>query len=504
MKVMSIRCLTATVTMLAAAMALAGCEETVDVTQRPAARTANADPRPAITEVIVAERIDIGGLGETLGQAFSGRLAQLTRTVERAWCVPDAANRKRCQDVKLTAEIALDGRPRLLTEGEQLTVEVPIIVALDVRNYGKPRRQLLQNETKLAVRVPIQASIDESWKLTIGAGADLAWPHSPILEVLEGHVNIGQEVARGVRARMPKFIEALSDLLQPAQLKAMTGLTWRHLHYPLQLSERPDLWLRGDPMAVRFAGLRANDDTIDVRAAILTQLSGVIGARPLPLMPRPIPYLTFGEPGSKSGGLVLPVIVDYEQVKRAFAAQLPQQTLLPTDPQMPGRLMMRDLDVYASGNRLVLDVSLDAELPDLWRRVVARAALLGELVAGESEPILRLDKVDLAPTAPLRSYARPAAEMLRDRKVIAAIIEPLAVDVSSQTAALLALANETVNLTFSDGLHLKGRFDAARIRSVLPTQDGLQVGVELIGEIGVHMDRPELASERTQIKSSTP
>lgn len=480
--------------MLAASLALAGCEETVDLSQPPVTRAPRLKAETSVTSVQVAEHKNLGTIAVKLGAAMTSPVADISRRLNEALCTTSKKGREICEDLRLSGSVELDGPPALEAHGQTVQLDIPLRYAVTARLIDGSGGTVFTRTGRLSARAPLKVAIDEQWKLALVYDGSLAWSDPPDFPVLKATASIEPDVAAALVPIVRKLAQTLTPDLQPDRLKQITAAAWRHLHYPIELSERPSLWLRGDPMEVRFAGLATTSRSLELRTAIVTRLSILEGERPAPLMPRAVPQLTLGEIVG-AGGPILPVDVDYDRILAQIGRSLPADAPLASDPDTETAISYASAEMRAVGSQLALTLSLNARLPELWRGVRCRVSYLAEPAVAQGETVLRLINASRTPDAKIRSYAEPARDLLWRRSVSDRLVRSIAYDTAPDLEATLALARSAIDQPLGEGLRLKGLFTGARIASAVPAEKGIRLNVELLGEIVVGPEQPEFAAD---------
>lgn len=479
---------------VAACLLLAGCQEQVELTARPPEQSARIEQSGARTPIYVVERVGLAGIDAEIAQLLPERIAIVSERIRTGACSGKKSKRQ-CPSELVSGEILRAGTPRLFGAADSLVVEVPVAYRLEAKGEGGDAAAPERIDRDLTVRVRLGLTLDEKWRLGIVPDRKLVWSEGAEVERGGRSLPLQAKVEESLRRPMAQLVPLLTRVLQPQRLPELTATTWRHLHYPIEVSQSPAIWLRGDPLEVRFGGVRASGGELEIRAAIMTDLRTYIGERPVPLIPRLIPQLTaaVGEP--EPGGVVLPVSVGYDELRSAVLAALPPGGRLSEAGETSVGLVIGDVEVFPSNRQLGLGFHLDADLPDLWRNLTASAYLLADpkVVAGTSK--LSLAAPSFAPAAKPTSAAAEGLARVYQEPLGALALRAVDLDLGPRLDRALAMAKAMTDRPLVDDLRLEGDFRGWRIASIDPQPEGLRLTVQVTGELRVVTSRSALASE---------
>ncbi len=480
-------------------LGLAACEEIVDFSGQPREELASISAQTQQTPVYVAERIAIGSLETALAGSLPGVLSEVSERVRKAVCSVEDGD-KICRDAVVTGTVERDGEPRLNGTPAGFEVEVPVRIALKARESRKGAAEPIQIARRATVKATIKGGLSESWVASMQLDGPITWSEPPEVKVFDGRLSIAADVERVIKRRLKQFADGLADMIQPKQLKAMTQSTWRALQSPVQIAERPDIWLIGDPVDVRFGGFAVRPDrqSIEIRSAVITRLRTVVGTRPTPLWPRAMVQLSVA-PTNAGGGVILPVEVSYEQLREGLdrsvmSGTFPSKPSVNGAPVEPVSYTIKSIRLQPAGVKLALGVDLALAIPGSMRNLRGYAYYLCTPEVRQGDTLLRLTKAALFDPASIPEGRRGTLQPILEKAFAERVELATAYDLGPAMQQAMALVNTASDRRLAEGLHLKGKLNGWKVRSAEPGKTALRLNVEFTGELIVSDDRASVAA----------
>jgi Domain of unknown function (DUF4403) len=487
-KLMRLMAITA---VLATAPFLAACEEIVDFSGQPREEVATISPRVEQTPIYVAERVDLAGLEVELTGRIPQVIAEISDRIRKAVCTTIDGD-KVCRDAIVSGSVERDGEPSLVGTTTGFELQVPVKIALRARRVGQKNDEAVTITARKTIKAGIIGKLDESWTASVSFAGQFTWNETPTVQVFDSTYSIGGDVERALRRRVDVLTAVLTDKVQPKQLKTMTAATWRALQSPVQIGERPDIWLIGEPLDVRFGGFAVRPDsrTLEIRTAIVTQLKTSLGSRPTPLWPRDMVQLSVA-PASATGGVVLPVEVSYDDI----AASLDRSAL--KGAVKTGETIgyaIKGMRIQPAGIRLALSVDLALDVSASMRTLRGYAYYLATPEVREGDTMLRLTKAVLYEPAAIPDTYRDRLQPFLEKAMAERIGLATAYDLGPAMQQAMALVNTAADRRLAEGLRLSGKLKGWKVRSAEPGRNALRLNVEFTGELTVTDDRAAVAA----------
>ncbi len=502
-------------TVLMAVLA-AGCEEAVDITERPREVVREVKVARDPTPVFLSRRIPLADIERELADAVPASLGDLRRTDWDVLCESREVRVRRyrrgrreivrrvrrvCQGARINGSIWRDGPARIGGDGGVLRIEVPIAYRFTVRGRGDARDREAKLEGKRVVRARVDVAFDETWKASARISDTLEWNEPPEVEALGSKFSFEGPVRKALKRRLRTIAETIQEALarNGEKMRALAEQGWRHLHYPVQLLEEPAIWLRGRPTAVRLAGVFLHDHALELRLAIMTRLETYVGERPVPLLAGALPALSPQAPVAERTRLSMPAFVPYEEVAAAAARGLVPGTRLRLEvlPEEVGVEVTGFEVAPADAGRIAIGARLALSLPERWGSVVGTAYVVARPVVARGETVLRLSRPGLAKPGAAPMLHRDGRFLLAGRAFPEAIAKAVAVDLGTRFRKALSRANAATSRPFGDRLWLNGSFDEVEVTAIVPQRDGIRIELSLVGELAIRADAAPAAAVTT-------
>lgn len=476
------------------AILVTGCQDTTDLTRRPVERQNEAGQQSITTKVFVASQINDDTLREQLAGLLPENISTVKLWVKKAACAK-YRGRRRCASAHFVGSIRRDGPLSVAALGKDLRVMVPL--RYEMTATGSRHAEKLKQTTsgRLTLSALYEIALDKDMKPSVRYLNSYRWQGDTEVKLLNGKVSIARAITRKVRTRLRSFASMIANDLETRSATDILAKAWRTLHYPVELSAKDNLWLRGEPMSVGFAGMKSDSGVLEVRFGIDTRLKSFIGARPMPLIPIAMPDLAREVAGDARSHFLMPVRLDYDVIKGRLAKILPAGSVIKAERNGEELLFtVKGAEIFPSLGRLALAVSLEADLPDRWRSLSGTAYLVGSLKVRGSDGVLSLASAKFtAPTASPSLFA-DGKFLLPQQPFREAFERAVKIDLRQAFGSVLQKANKIMNRPLSDDLMLNGVFRSLDVHSIEPQRDGLLVNLDLIGDLTV-AHRSEVASQ---------
>ena len=482
--------------------ALGGCDRGVDVTAKPgeAADQRIVESQPAAINVEAAA--DLTRTGDELAKLLPSELAVINRRLPRPVC--QSANAKPvCRDIKLFGRLLRDGPSELTGTARGLELQLPLRYELVAQPIGPGPNTIVNG--KLSVTASFAMAMDEHWLPTLKMDPVFKWRDGNKIPVLGTDVSLQSDVEPVLAARLQKLPPAALTGLVPADLRQQVEAVWRYLHYPIALSQDQQIWLRGTPLGLRFAGLATRDGTTQTRMAITVRMQTFSGDRPAPLPPSPVAAPGGGiEPAG--GGILLPADVPYGLLTAAANAHLPaipERTVNgETSAHAPP---VKSLAFYAAGKRLGLAVHFAGLPGGSWLSGHAVGYFLTVPRISPGGTLLNLSQTEPYIVGGKSTALQKEMPFLSDTRFAENINSALALDISDKLAVALALVRRQASLSLApNGQKIYLRPAEARVAEISPGIDALRLQIEVAGDFTVRRDGTAVAAESDAAAKPTP
>jgi len=480
---------------------LAGCNRAVDVTAKPpeAADRLTAESQPAA--IYVAAALDLRNTEDEISRQLPIELASISQRVPRASCV--AANGKPvCSDVRLTGHITRDAQIEFTGTPRGLELRVPLHYDLVAQPIGPGPGIPLRG--KLAVTASFAMALDEHWQPVIKLDPVFKWEDGTKIVVLAGEASVQAGVETVLTQRLGKLPPGALAGILPGDLRKQVELAWRYLHYPFALSENDQIWLRGTPLGLRYAGITTKDGATELRMAVVTRMQTFVGERPAPLPPSPLPSPGTG-PEAAGDGILLPADLKYQQLSEAAAHRLPAIPASSIASETVAfALAVRSLGFFASGRRLGIAVHFDQLPGGSWMSGHAVSYFLATPILKPGGAQIGLSQTELYVSGTKSTGLKNEMPFLTDARFAEAIGAALVIDVNDKLTEAAELVKRHVSLPLTQGMKLILEPGEPRIAHISPGIDGLRLQIEVAAEMTVRRDGTDVAADSADPVKATP
>ena len=485
----------------ALAMLLAGCDRPVDVTARPAEISELVTFESAPAAVYVSASADLTKTEDEIVRLLPADLAQIARRVPRAACQTNG--KPQCLDVRLWGRISRSGQAKITGTAQGLELQLPLHYELTAQPIGPGAATPISGS--LTVNASFALSMDERWQPALKLGQGFTWPQGAKIKVLNGETSVQADIEPVLTQKLQKLAPGVVAGLVSADFRQQVELVWRYLHYPLALSQDRQIWLRGTPVGLRFAGLASTASGSELRMAITAKLQTYVGDRPAPLPPSPLAQLGTGlEPAG--GGIVLPADVSYEALAAAAGPRLPA---VPVTPDLAASSsgnapavapMVRSLSFHPAGKRLAVGVHIAMPANGNWFASQAVAYYLASPTMKPGSPEIGLTQCEPFGVTGKQNARQKEMPFLIDQRFVESLETSVSVNVADRLAASLDAMRRQQSLVLSKGLRLWLLPASAKVVKITPASDGLKLQIEVTGDMSVRRDGTDVASDDGAIK----
>lgn len=487
---------------LSAALGLTACSRAVDVTAKPgeAADQQLAESQPAA--IMVAAPVDLTHAEDEIAKLLPAEVALVGRRIAHAQCITNAAKQQVCLDVRLSGRIIRDGQAKLAGTARGLELKVPLRYELVAQPYGAGANSVLNG--KLYATASFTMSMDEHWQPSLKLDPSYKWDDGAKVKVLAGDTTLPADIEPYLTQHLSKLPPTAVAGLVPGELKHQVEVVWRFLHYPLALSEEQQIWLRGTPLGLRYAGIANADGATELRMAVTARMQTFVGERPAPLPPSPLAAPGSG-PDATGGGVLLPAEVPYEALAAASLQHLPAiptRTVAGETAAAPSEV--KSLVYFASGRRLGVAVHFASIPGGGWMSGHAAAYFLTTPVVKPGSTLIGLGQTELYAPGQKPSAALKEMPFLADTRFAENISTSMSMDIADKLAAATEMVQRHASVPLAQGLKLTMTASSAKVARISPGIDTLRLQIEVDGALMVRREGTDVAADNTDVIKATP
>ncbi|MFN4239520.1 MAG: DUF4403 family protein [Erythrobacter cryptus] len=351
----------------AGALALAGCQIESAAPKAPPRASDPVTIPAAASHVAVDLAVDLGALERALEQ----RLPRTLWTINRKDmdCVPSRRLDLELVAIKtprVTCDItgtATRGRLRLSGKGRALIVTLPVRARVAARDIAG----VLKGETATAAAdVVLRLTLDlaPDWRIIARPDLSYRWAREPGIDFLGQRIRFASAADKELRPLTQQIEREIARELARLELREAATRGWRAAHTVLELNARnPAVWARLTPQRFLYGGYRANGQQLTLSLGLDGMVETIVGARPEPPAPTPLPPLARLEGARNRASLAIPVVADYAVLEPVIARALAKRTAQPIPLKDYGSVTARidKVEAYGTtGQRIAVGVSFAA------------------------------------------------------------------------------------------------------------------------------------------------
>lgn len=371
------------------------------------------------------------------------------------------------------------GEPKLLGKGADLELTLPVRFHVEAPSEGffEPR---LHTEGQVLLRIVVRFDLDADWHPVVHATAQFSWQRKPVVRLGPFKIGVAGLIGKQIQKALDKQARKLEvSAATSLEIHEKVGRAWQDLHEAKRLRREPPIWMSIQPQALYWATPHADHEALHFSLALSAVLNTVAGATPPATPMAPLPKLKHGLPAERGFHLGLPVVLDYDgiadELRRTQAGRR-----IPVDG---GAVVLRDFEVYAAGDRLVLGVEFEADGVGPWFDTRGRVYLTGIPRYDAAQRRLSLEQFDFTrrvdnPLVRLISWAVQTS--LRDE-----LQQKMHWDVTEDLLAAQEDLSEDLNRELGNGLSMWGEVSQLTLRQVGLTEQGIALEFEADGELAL-------------------
>lgn len=451
-----------------------------DITERPPRQATPFAAEPLESRIVVSANVDLHDIQAALNDstpnsvAFSGR---------KSGCYRDRILGVRVSvGCNWSGEIAKRGNATISGSGRQLLVAAPLRARVTVRTNRFGIQETAHAE--LTATASAAPRLAPDWSLEVNLTTDFRWDRRPEMRILFDliPISLGSVAEPLVRAELAKLEQQIDAEVENLNMRAGVATAWSTIHEPLRLSSDPEVWLRIGPQAVYFSGVRTENNVMHASVAVSVLAETVLGERPDALPRLPLPAVE-GRPDEDGKFLVrLPILLEYDALREELGELLRLGQKWAPVPERPHHnLTVEDIEVYPSGDSVVVGVRFVADLPRKWLDARGVVYFTGRLVVDDEARIVRVEELDF--TATTDNTLLNTALLLFDERIVSQLSAALTYEFQNDYAGFLASANRELNRDFGHGIASQGELEYVGLGDVVMGERGIHWSVVSEGRL---------------------
>lgn len=299
---------------LLAALALASCRNSIDV--EPPVR---ADTPPEFASASSTIRMPVA---ISLNQ-LQARLEQ--RIPQRLWSIDEQKNdcvpKQRVLGIAVTPNISCRivgevnrGQIAVSGSGRELLIRLPVNASLRAEDIGAIFRQETATGTAVAT-LHARISMSADWQPHADIQVSYEWSEEPGIDFLGGRIRFTGTADSKLENLVTQIEEELERAFAGIRFRPLVERAWQKGFAVVSVNrENPPTWLRITPQALDMDGYVFEGRDMLVEVALQARTETLIGDRPEPEAPTPLPDRA-GNIEGESLQLMVRVLADYGELE---------------------------------------------------------------------------------------------------------------------------------------------------------------------------------------------
>ena len=394
---------------------------------------------------------------------------------------------------KLETQVTRTGPVEVGAEGQQLALHVPL--SFKARFEGSDLMDPdAKADGKVMVTLLFNVGMNEDWQPVLQASTRYRWLKKPRLKVGVFKLDAREILGDALEKRLKKLSRELEkDVNESAGFKERAAKYWYELHQVRQLGE-DDLpaWLMVNPQAAYFQPVRYTEDAMVLEFALATRLTTLLGQVQPPPLAEPLPPLIIGAPEQPGFNLNLPVLIHYEGIRDALAERYLGQSFALEQ----GKLTIRDVRFYASGDKLVLGAQIDARAPNRLLNTRGWVYLEGRPVIDMDQMQLRVEQLNF--TRRVNNPLVSSASWVLQDSLRNQLAQALTLELAEPIEKAKTSFQERINRPIGEGFSLAGNIKDISVDQLQPRDDYLLILLNTRGQVAIHTQVPSDSLRQTQ------
>lgn len=258
---------------------------------------------------------------------------------------------------------ATRGRLRLSGRGRDLIITMPVRATIAARDVGG----VLKGETATgAANVVLGLTLDltPDWQMTAKADLDYRWAKEPGIDFLGRRIRFTSAADKELRPLIRQIERELTRELARTPIRPAAERGWQAAHTVLELNARnPEVWARLTPHRFRYGGYNVSGRRLTLSLGLDGQVETLVGRKPSPADPAPLPPLARLEGKRNEATLFIPVVADYAVLEPVIAKALAKRAARPFKVRDFGSVtaQFEKIEAYGTtGNRIAVGVTFAA------------------------------------------------------------------------------------------------------------------------------------------------
>jgi len=462
-----------------------------ELTAPPPHHGEEAALQPTVSTVTIPLRVSLSDIQRIIDEKLPHDLYQFDRVVKRVKCFgPERdeageARRTNCVDLAVKGRIERNGPVETVPAGEELELRVPV----QGRARARGASGLLKMIKKTArgaftVSFYLKPGVGEDGQIDLEVRSDFDWDVPLHTKVLGQKVDLSNAVDKILRRGLLKLERKVRETAADhSRWGNKVRDAYRRLQQPLKLHDDPEVWMLVEPQSLLVADLFFDEQEMALPLALRFDLRTYVGARPEFSVREDFPQLVRSDEVDTDFALALPLVLSYD----ALRAELGREVIdarIPVTDWLPGAaIVIRRLQLYPSGSRLVVGVEFETRGLADWLSAEGSVFLIGTP---------EFDNETKRLSVPNLEFTRRTGNSLFDfaSYVFAGRLRELmrksaTFDLNDSHADMIARANAALNRGYGKELSVRGELQQLSLSDIQVRRENIIVLIQAQGRMEV-------------------
>jgi hypothetical protein len=368
----------------------------------------------------------------------------------------------------LTADISRNGPMAVSAADNYLFLTVPVTVSFSYGIFKTPA-------VSLKLKFKLNAKITPDWKIN----AEIYY--LGLSDLFTEEIGIGRlslkprSIIEGITQPVQK---TLSDVISKAindqyPLKPQIAKAWNAAQKPVLLDKSYSAWLRIIPAEVILYPLYAQNNQVKLSLGLTSYAELVVGPEPAARQPVPLPNLKLVNNLDRNFRIALNADLFYKDIL-AIASPLLLNREFVSDGK---RVVLKDLDLYGNGNKLVIKVETRGDLEGIFY-------LTCKPGFNPQTNVFSVEDVDFDMAT--ESLLLKSADWFLHGTIKSVIQEKLNMDLTQKLEQSREMAQKAMNqVKLAEHIFLKGSVKTVKFSDVMVQRDKISIQLYSEGETAI-------------------
>lgn len=382
--------------------------------------------------------------------------------------------------------------------GQDIIADIPVNARLGAYDVGG----LLKGETATGaamVHARIRLSFQPDWTPVAKVDLDHDWINAPGIDFLGQRVTFTDKVDQRLAPIIARLERTLPSELAKMNVRAQVEALWRQGFTSIMLNrERPPVWMRLTPQALRYGGYELHGQRLRLNLGIDALTETFVGDRPKDPPPTPLPPMA---PVQQGTGLRfhIPVIADYKELEPVVLRALQKRSSRPIILPAAGEVDASFDKVVAygtAGNKIAValtvavkprSVSVGETRGVIW--------LVAKPVNMPGSAVVRFEQLEITGNTN-GTAGNLLLELGRSAAISSTIAASLTQNFSRDLDELLSKIKRAIENMEAGQFVIRARIDRFRTGAISAYGQGLYLPVDVEGEASVVFRPNAVAADR--------